>query len=231
MGTDLKKGGSVMYSRDLDFVTPGKVTLSVNCTYGEFVRIKNAGRRKFFLGGSILPIDDTEGEFDVYCSAAGLVREIMACNAADVDLDVEDRNPIVIYINSPGGDVSEGFALISAMEASKTPIYTVNLGEWSSMSFLIGIAGDKRFSLKYATFLLHDGSLYAGGSSNKVQDRVDFDKRFNEEVVKQHVLRHSNMSSDDYDSKERVEFYMLPPEALELGFIDVILDDSLDTIL
>ena len=145
-------------------------------------------------------------------------------------IPIEDRRPIRLYINSPGGDVTEGFALVSAIELSKTPIWTINMGEWCSMAFLIGITGHKRLSLPNMTFLMHEGTSFAGGSASKMQDRAKFDERFQCEVIKKHILRHSVMDSDTYDAQERVEFYMLPEDALEYGFIDEVVAD-IDTIL
>lgn len=68
------------------------------------------------------------------------------------------------------------------------------------------------------------------GSTNKVQDRVKFDERFELEVVKKHVLHYGKMSEQEYDVQSRVEYYMLPEDALKLGFIDEIVTD-LRTIL
>ena len=90
------------------------------------------------------------------------------------------------------------------------------------MAFLIGITGHKRLSLPTASFLMHDGSTFAFGSTNKAQDKMDFEKRFEQEVVKTHVLAHSNMKSIDYDALARVEYYLLPQDAKERGFIDEI---------
>ena len=145
-------------------------------------------------------------------------------------LDLINNDDISLYINSPGGNLNEGFALIDAIKISKTPVYTINVGQWSSMSFLIGIPGHKRFSLPSATFLMHDGSSGAFGSTSKVQDCVEFEKRFKNEVIKKHVLDHSKMQAVDYDALARVEYYLLPKDALERGFIDKIVDD-IDAIL
>ena len=143
--------------------------------------------------------------------------------------DPAEREPIRLYINSPGGDVTEGFALISAMELSKTPIHTINMGQWSSMAFLIGIAGHKRFSLPKASFLMHDGSIFLYGSANKVKDRIEFENRVEDEVVKPFVLEHSKMSEEEYDKLDRKEFYMLAKDALKYGFIDEVITE-LDAI-
>lgn len=54
-----------------------------------------------------------------------IVFHIMNYNREDKGIDAKDRKPIILYINSPGGSVYSGYALISAMQCSKTPIYPV----------------------------------------------------------------------------------------------------------
>lgn len=130
-----------------------------------------------------------------------------------------------IAIVSPGGDIYEGFSLVEVIKMSKTPVYTYNMGQWSSMAFYIGIAGHRRFSLPSAVFLLHDGSYGAYGSTGKVTDALEFHKQYEEEVIKEHVMGCSTMTSEEYDRCERRELYMIPPEALKHGFIDEIITD------
>lgn len=209
---------------------PAKAALNINTTLDEVSRAKAVGERRMYLCGSILSIDDGMNDYAELTSIARIVRDILEINREDQGIPPDERKPIILYINSPGGEVTEGFSLVSTIKLSKTPVYTVNIGEWSSMSFLIGITGHKRLSLPDMIFLLHDGFSMAGGSSNKVQDKVDFDKKFEREVVKRHVLEHSNMKSSDYDMLARVELYMLPEDALERGFIDEIVAD-IDEIL
>ena len=205
-------------------------SISINSTMEEANRISAREGRRLYLYGQITSVDEQEIGFFNSSIITNMIEDIFYFNRIDTEIDPEDREPIIIYINSPGGDLIEGFALISAMEISKTPIYTVNVGAWSSMSFLIGITGTKRYSLPYMTFLMHDGFGIAGGSMNKMQDKMEFDRRFEEEVVKKHVLKHSKMNSDDYDMLRRVELYMLPEDALRRGFIDEIVTD-INTIL
>ena len=201
---------------------------SLHCDLDQYLRLKDAQDRRLYLYGSIGVVDyDVFGEDSI---TAWLIEQIMMFNRIDKDTPPHERDPIRLYINSPGGDLVEGTALISVIELSKTPVYTINVGQWCSMAFLIGIAGKKRFSLPNATFLMHDGTSGAFGSTSKVQDQMEFERRFEKEVVKAHVLKHSSMKSVDYDALARVELYMLPEDALERGFIDEIVDD-IDKIL
>ena len=205
--------------------------LNIECSFAEIQRIDESYKRRFYLYGSITDIESCEAPTFGFASTTGeIVERIIEINGEDKGKKRTSRKPIKIYINSPGGDLNEGFALIDAIKLSKTPVHTINVGQWSSMSFLIGITGHKRFSLPSATFLMHDGSSGAFGSTNKVQDLVEFERRFKDEVIKKHVLAHSKMKGADYDALARVEYYLLPTDALESGFIDKIVTD-IDEIL
>ena len=177
------------------------------CDLWDFKRERELGDRRVYLYGEILPLDSDDGFYADASIASFIVEQILDINRIDDGIDPEEREPIRLYINSPGGDATEGFALISAIEISKTPVYTINMGQWSSMAFLIGIAGHKRFSLPKASFLMHDGSIFLYGSANKVKDRVEFENRFENEVVKPFVLAHSKMLEEDYDKYVRLFLY------------------------
>lgn len=142
------------------------------------------------------------------------------------------NKPILLYIASNGGSVDAGFALIDAIQTSKTPVYTINTGYWYSMGFLIGLAGKKRFAMPNATFLMHDGSNFIWTSGSKAQDQADFNRRV-EARVKQYILDHSTLTSKEYDKKQRVEWYLFADEAKEKGFIDQIIgvDCDIDTVV
>ena len=194
----------------------------------EYDIIREAENRRLYLYSGIdwLGYENNDLMYTSYCG--WLIRQIMKYNREDEGKDA--RAPIILYINCPGGDVVEGFALADAIAASRTQVYTVNTGQWSSMAFMIGITGDKRFSLPHSTFLLHDGDFSARGSTHKVLDRAAFLERFENEVAKKHVLDHSNLTELEYDGIKLKEYYMLPDEALEHGFIDQIIE-SIDEIL
>ena len=194
------------------------------------VGIERVKRRQLYIYGDIEEITvymETPVDF-ARLTATDVTRIILDYNEADKEIPSEKRTPIRLFMDSPGGDSGEGFALAKIIELSKTPVWTINIGQWSSMAFLIGIAGHRRLSIPTATFLWHDGSTGYFGSSGKVQDTADFNKRYEREVVREHVLRHCNrdtFTGDFYDAHVREEFYMLPEDALKFGFIDEIITD------
>lgn len=187
----------------------------------EVMMVKDMQQRKIWL----------HDEIDIE-TVSGAIHNIYQYNREDADLPVEERKPILLYIASNGGSVDAGFALIDAIQTSKTPIYTINTGYWYSMGFLIGLAGKKRFAMPNATFLMHDGSNFIWTSGSKAQDQADFNRRV-EARVKQYILDHSTLTSKEYDKKQRVEWYLFADEAKEKGFIDQIIgvDCDIDTVV
>lgn len=210
-------------------VVPDKL-VQVNCDAEEYMYLKDLERRKLYLSSEINSLDCEESCNQHLSDTGHIIKQIFDFNEQDKDLDPEERIPIRLFINSPGGSVSEGFPLVSAIELSKTPVYTINIGLWGSMAFWVGITGHRRFALPYTEFLMHEGSLFTAGSVGSVQDTVDFNQRYKEKVIRTHVLKHSNMNSEEYDATLRREYYMLPEDAIKHGFIDEIITD-IDTIL
>ncbi|MBR2754150.1 ATP-dependent Clp protease proteolytic subunit [Candidatus Saccharibacteria bacterium] len=207
------------------------LNFNIGCSVAEFLNLIEDGERRLYLYGEITSADEDQDEFFPTTSpVSALVRKIFQINLADKDIPIEERKPIILYINSPGGNLVEGFALVSAIELSKTPVYTVNVGEWCSMAFLIGIVGTKRYSLPYMTFLMHEASSISVGKISSMEDKIEFDRDFSRQVIKTCILRHSTMSDKDYDLVAKKELYMLPERAKDFGFIDEIVTD-IDTIL
>lgn len=160
-------------------------------------------------------------------SVSDIVKHIMQFNKEDKGIEPKDRKPILLYVTSNGGEVDSGFELIDIIQNSKTPVYTINLGYQYSMGFLIGLAGHKRFATKNAKFLMHDGSNFVYNSGAKAQDQMEFQRRV-EDRIKQYILSNSKITSDEYDSKLRVEWYLFADEAKDKGFVDYILGTDCD---
>lgn len=187
----------------------------------EIFFLQDLKQRKLFLNTEIDQI-----------SIADIAKHILQYNKEDKGKVVETREPILLYVVSNGGELDSGFELIDIIQNSKTPVYTINLGYQYSMGFLIGLAGHKRFATKNAKYLMHDGSNFVYNSGAKAQDQMEFNRKV-EERVKQYILSRSNVTSDEYDSKLRVEWYLFADEAKEKGFVDYIIgiDCDIDSII
>lgn len=187
----------------------------------ELFYLKDLKQRKLFLNMEIDQI-----------SVADIARHILQYNREDMNIAPTDRQPILLYVVSNGGEVDSGFELIDVIQSSKTPVYTINLGYQYSMGFLIGLAGHKRFATRNAKYLMHDGSNFVYNSGAKAQDQMEFNRKV-EERVKQYIISRSNVTSDEYDSKLRVEWYLFADEAKEKGFVDCIIgvDCDIDAVI
>lgn len=163
---------------------------------------------------------------------AEAVRHILQFNADDKGKEPQDRQPILLYLVSNGGDVDSGFELIDAIINSKTPVYTINLGYQYSMGFLIGLAGHKRYASQNAKYLMHDGSNFIYNSGAKAQDQMEFNKKV-EERVRDYILSKTKIAPKVYDQRKRIEWYMFADEAKELGVTDYIIgvDCDIDEVI
>lgn len=182
----------------------------------ELFWLKDLILRKFYLNYAI----DQDGIHEI-------ARYILQYNAEDANAGIppDERQPILIYIASNGGEVDSGFELIDIIEQSSTPVYTVNLGYEYSMGFLIGLAGHRRYALPNAKFLMHDGTNFVWDSGTKAQDKMEFNK-LQELRIRDYVLAHSGVTPEEYDSKLRVEWYMFADEAKKNGFVDYIIGED-----
>ena len=130
---------------------------------------------------------------------------------------VENRTPIIIYINSIGGDKFAGLGIIDAIIQSETPVYTVNIGSCFSMAALIFVAGEKRFTFKHSTFLLHDGEISVNTTAKKARnvakflcdDMSDFDMDF--------LIDRTNIDKKTFNKKYDSEWYFFGDEAKSIG--------------
>ncbi len=200
----------------------------INSGIDEYLFYQDIRARRLWFNTSVESREESECYDSTTLLVTDIVHHIIQFNRDDDGVPPEQREPIKLYINSPGGDIYEGFALIDAIMLSKTPIYTYNVGMCASMGFLIYIAGHKRYTLPHAMFLLHDGFNGSFSSSSKFLDVAEFSKRYEEEVIKTYVIEQTKISTEEYDKHLRVEWYMLPSDAIKLGVashIAVSMDD------
>lgn len=135
----------------------------------------------------------------------------------------DERQTIRIYITSNGGDVVAGFAVVDAIKASKTKVETIAVGCAASMGILLLMSGHVRKAYSNTVLLIHDGSLGAHGTSNKVKSTMAFYEKL-EQRVKNFILKHTTISEELYDAKADIEWFMFADdEGIKYEIVDEII--------
>lgn len=85
------------------------------------------------------------------------VANIINAQLLYLDNEEDNKEPIWIYINSPGGDVYSGLAIYDIMQVIKASVYTSVVGLAASMAFVLAISGEKkhRYALKHSRLMQH----------------------------------------------------------------------------
>lgn len=127
-------------------------------------------------------------------------------NSIDDDSTVEvmNRQPIKIYINSKGGLLEAAFTIIDAIKLSKTPVYTINTGTVSKEAFYIFLAGINRFSYPRASFFYKREESFYGIMEDEANYEAFYQKQMEE--LKQMILEKTKISEQEYDKKSTMWF-------------------------
>lgn len=157
-------------------------------------------------------------------SLLGLVKMIIRCNKEDQDKPVEERKPIKVFIDSPGGDVIVLWTVIKTIEISKTPVYTINYCTAYSAAGDLLAAGHKRYALPGTTVMVHSGSCLYGGTIEQAESMKKYFDKLGKKVT-DYFLAHTKVNPKTFKKKAPSDWYMDEDEALENGIIDEIITD------
>jgi ATP-dependent Clp protease protease subunit len=158
-------------------------------------------------------------------SVKDVIKEIMEINNDDdlKEADYRDweRKPIYLFINSFGGSVYDGLALVDIIKQSKTPVYTVSIGSSMSMGFWIYLAGHKRFVGEHTTLTFHDISTWVWDKSETIKQELNeilrLQKIICNEVTSTSLVKQETL--DDYITR-KAEWYIPADEAIKLKLAD-----------
>lgn len=170
-------------------------------------------------------------DMDIDVSVLSIQREILLINDEDLanNIPKENREPIVIYICSYGGDIDYMYSLIDTILLSKTPVYTVNMGVAASAASLIFMSGHKRYMMPRSKVMIHEGSAGINGDANKVMDAADDYRRVIKDM-KDFILEHTKIPKNVLMKKRSNDWTLTAPECLNYGICDRIVE-SLDEVL
>lgn len=138
----------------------------------------------------------------------------------------DPEKEITIYVNSPGGSVSDGLALIDVMAALRCPIRTVCMDTAASMAALIFASGNKRDMMPHARIMIHDPLISdgIGGSALKL-DAIAKDLMHTREVTAQILADRTEHTLEEVYEKTASDTYFSAQEALKWGLADRIIHE------
>lgn len=153
-----------------------------------------------------------------------LSKMILGYNREDKDIPVEQRKPIKIFINSPGGDLDSTLAFIGLMNISKTPIWTIDACWAYSAAGLILMAGHKRYALPNTECLIHSGSGQLGGSYEQTAEQMK-NYKYLVDKMRDFILSRTKIDQKLFKKQSSKDWYIYTDEMLNLGIVDEIVTD------
>lgn len=173
-------------------------------------------------------VDEQDRVFWVDCqineNLLELVKMIVKCNKEDKGKPVDERKPIKVFIDSPGGDVCALYTTMRAIEISKTPVYTINYCTAYSAAADLLASGHKRYALPGTSVMVHSGSCMYGGTIEQAESMKKYFDKLGKKVT-DYFLAHTKIEPKVYKRKAPSDWYMDEQEALDNGVIDEIIID------
>lgn len=154
-----------------------------------------------------------------------IVAQLLYLNSQD------PKQPINLYINSPGGSVYAGLAIYDAMQMIQAPVSTVAVGVSASMGTALLTSGHKgkRYALPHATIHMHP----TGGGAHGYTEDVRIATREQERLQVQlfHLMgKHSGHTWQEIEEYFLRDRYLNALEAKAFGLVDEVLGDVSDII-
>lgn len=158
-------------------------------------------------------------------SASVIVAQMLFLEAQDPFKDIQ------LYINSPGGSISAGFAVYDTMQYIKCDVSTICIGMAASFGafLLAGGARGKRMALPNAEIMIHQPAIHGNGVQGQATDI---------KILSEHILNskrrlntilaeNTGKSIEEIETATERDNYLTAKEALEFGLIDKIIDYKL----
>ncbi len=155
-------------------------------------------------------------------SASLVVAQLLFLESEDPDKEIS------LYINSPGGSITDGMAIVDTINYIKCPVSTICVGMAASMGAVLLASGakGKRFATPNAEILIHQPLIGGGGLSGQTTEikiHADHMVRTREKLNKL-LSDRTGQSLETIEKDTERDNYMTAEEALKYGLIDGILD-------
>ena len=162
------------------------------------------------------------GEEVTDASASTIIAQMLFLEAQDPDKDIQ------LYINSPGGSVTAGFALYDTMQYIKCDVSTICIGLAASFGafLLAGGAKGKRIALPNAEVMIHQPLIGGDGVRGPVTDIqiVSVQMQKTKQRLTHILAENTGRTFDEVAAATERDNFMSAEEALAFGLIDKIID-------
>ena len=141
-------------------------------------------------------------------------------------LQMEDpKKDISLYINSPGGSVTDGMAIYDTMNFLQCEIVTYCVGQAASMATLLLAAGTKgkRYALPNSRVMMHQPTGGATGQTSDISIAAREILRWRARM-NQLIASHTNKSAEEVSSDSDRDFYLTAEDAREYGIVDKVIE-------
>ena len=147
-----------------------------------------------------------------------VVAQLIYLEAKDPSKDIN------LYINSPGGSVTDGLAILDTMEHIRCDVSTIALGEAASMGAVLLAAGTpgKRRALPHAEVMIHQPLGGHGGQTTDVLIHARRLERCREELTDL-LAKYTGQSREKLAADMERDRFFSAQEALEYGLVDEVL--------
>ena len=155
-------------------------------------------------------------------SASLVVAQLLFLESEDPDREIH------LYINSPGGSITDGMAIVDTINYIKCPVSTICVGLAASMGAVLLASGTKgkRYATPNAEILIHQPLIAGGGLSGQTTEiKIHADHMVKTRDKLNRIL--SERTGQDLATIEKDterDNYMTAEEALKYGLIDGIMD-------
>ena len=144
-------------------------------------------------------------------------------------LEADDpKKDISLYINSPGGSVTDGLAIYDTMQYVSCDIRTICIGMAASMGQFLLSAGapGKRFALPHSRILMHQPS--AGGMQGQASDIAIQAEQivYMKKMLAERIAFHTGQPLEKIEADSDRDRWFTAQEALAYGFIDAVIERS-----
>lgn len=155
-------------------------------------------------------------------SANLVIAQMLFLEAQDPEKDIQ------LYINSPGGSVSAGFAIYDTMQYIKCDVSTICVGLAASFGafLLAGGTKGKRMALPNAEIMIHQPAIHGHGIRGQATDiKIASDHiQKTKECLNAILAGNTGKSMEEISLATERDNYMSAEEALDFGLIDEIIE-------